>query len=126
MTGTQAYRLYRDPQRGRVAGVCAGLAEYTGVDLGVVRIGWFLGLVFFSVPVLLGYVLLWALLPVRPERVFASPEEEKLRRAVHLGPRRTLQDLRMKFRDVEHRVAALEAAVVSKEYALRREFRNID
>ena len=30
--------LYRDPQRGALGGVCAGLADYLGVEIWVVRL----------------------------------------------------------------------------------------
>ena len=33
-------KLYRDPQNGMIAGVCAGVAEYFGWDPTWVRLGW--------------------------------------------------------------------------------------
>ena len=30
--------LYRDPQKGKIAGVCAGLADYFGVETWIVRL----------------------------------------------------------------------------------------
>jgi len=38
--------LYRDPQRGKIAGVCAGLAEYFGVETWIVRLLAISGLIF--------------------------------------------------------------------------------
>ncbi len=31
--------LYRDKQNGKIMGVCAGIADYTGVNVGWVRLG---------------------------------------------------------------------------------------
>ena len=33
-------KLYRDPRNGMLAGVCAGIAEYLGIDPTVVRLIW--------------------------------------------------------------------------------------
>ena len=41
------YRLWRDRDRGIIAGVCAGIADYIGVEPIVVRLVAVLGLVFF-------------------------------------------------------------------------------
>src|SRR5262249_48688691 len=39
-TGTASRRLVRLPSRGRVAGVCAGLAEHFETDVTLVRLAW--------------------------------------------------------------------------------------
>ena len=55
-------RAARLPERGWVGGVCAGLAEYLGVDANLVRIGMVLAAVLL--PFGLGiYLLLWLVLP---------------------------------------------------------------
>ena len=60
-------RLYRDPQRGVVGGVCAGLGDYFGVDPVLVRVLFIIALVFTVVlPLLLVYLAMWALVPPRP------------------------------------------------------------
>ena len=68
MTGE--YSLYRDPANGRIAGVCAGLAEYFEVGTGLVRI-LFVLMIFVTTPVLavLIYAILAIVLPVRPWRL---------------------------------------------------------
>ena len=32
-------RFYRDKRNGKVMGICAGIADYTGFDVSLVRIG---------------------------------------------------------------------------------------
>ena len=51
------YRLYRDPRNGVLAGVCAGLAAYFGIERVAVRLAFVLALVFFFFPAALGYVV---------------------------------------------------------------------
>jgi phage shock protein C len=55
-------KLYRDEQRKTIGGVCAGLAEYFGVDVSVVRVIFVLALVLKGVG-FLPYIVLWIVLP---------------------------------------------------------------
>lgn len=56
-------RLER-PREGRmIAGVCAGLANYFGIDVTIVRIIWVLLLLPGGFPGLLPYIVLWILMP---------------------------------------------------------------
>lgn len=58
-------KLYRDEQHKTIGGVCAGLAEYFGVDISVVRLLFVLALVFKGGGFLI-YVILWIVLPKKP------------------------------------------------------------
>jgi len=68
------YGLYRDPARGWVAGVAAGLAERFGVSAGVLRLC-FLLMAFMGTPILAGvlYAVLAVLMPARPLLIDARP-----------------------------------------------------
>lgn len=63
-------QLFRDPERQKIAGVCAGLAHYTGMDmtlmraiwLGVSVLGIFTAAISTSLIILL-YIILWIVLP---------------------------------------------------------------
>ena len=60
-------RLTRDPARGVVGGVCAGLAEYVGMDVAVVRVLYVVLLIFTAgIPLVLLYLAMWALVPPKP------------------------------------------------------------
>ncbi|TWR26466.1 PspC domain-containing protein [Mucilaginibacter pallidiroseus] len=67
-------RLYRDERRKSIGGVCAGLAEYFGVDVSVVRVVFVLALLLKGVG-FLPYIVLWAVLPKKPYgyNEFGSP-----------------------------------------------------
>lgn len=62
-------KLQRIPHEGAVAGVCAGLGEYFGVDKTWIRVAFILTILFagqgigFAGPVL--YIIFWVVLPVK-------------------------------------------------------------
>ncbi|MDQ2103847.1 envelope stress response membrane protein PspC [Azospirillum isscasi] len=120
------HRLYRDPQRGVVGGVCAGIADYFGFRPGLVRLAVVLGTFFFMPPMILAYVIAVLVLPVKPPAVYRNPEEEAFWRGLSIKPDRTLAGLTQRFRDFEKRVGNLEAHVASNEFELNRAIRNLD
>lgn len=119
------HRLYRDPQGGKLAGVCAGIADYFGIDPTLLRIGAVLCLVFFFVPTVIGYLTAAAFLPVRPPAPYGSPEEEAFWRGVSTAPDRTLQALGAKFASLRERLERMEATITSQEFDLHRKFRDL-
>lgn len=119
-------RLYRDPRRGWIAGVCAGIADYFGLSPGFMRILTFISAVVFTVPTLVAYIIAALLLKRRPEHMYASREEEAFWRSVRLEPSRTAHDLARKFEELERRLRQAEARVTSSEFKLRREFQNLE
>ena len=68
-------RLYRDPRRGWLAGVCAGIADYFGVSACAVRCLVVLSGLMFTIPTVLAYVAAAMLLTRRPERLYENAEE---------------------------------------------------
>ena len=64
-------RLVR-PRNGRkIAGVCAGLAEYLDLDVTLIRLVWLI-VVIFAGAGLVAYVIAWIVMPEEPER-YAVP-----------------------------------------------------
>ena len=58
--------LARDPERGVIAGVLAGWAEYLDIDRSVVRAGFVLvSLLTAVVPGVLAYAAMWVVIPAR-------------------------------------------------------------
>jgi signal transduction histidine kinase/phage shock protein PspC (stress-responsive transcriptional regulator) len=55
--------LQRDPSRGLVAGVLAGLGKRTGIDPVILRVAFVIGAVVTGGLLLLAYLVLWAALP---------------------------------------------------------------
>jgi phage shock protein C len=119
------YRLYRDPARGWLAGVCAGIASYLGIEPVIIRLAFVLSLFLFFVPAVIGYIVLALALPVRPPDLYASGEEEAFWRGVATAPDETLHRLRRRFGDLESRLRALEGEVTSGDFELHRKFRDL-
>jgi phage shock protein PspC (stress-responsive transcriptional regulator) len=59
-------RLYRSRTDVMIGGVCAGVAEYFGVDVTLVRLLWALAALFPPAPGVLAYIIAWIIVPVRP------------------------------------------------------------
>jgi phage shock protein PspC (stress-responsive transcriptional regulator) len=72
------YGLFRDPSRGWIAGVSAGLAERFGLTDTVIRL-LFVLLAFAGTPILavIGYTVLAVSMPVRP--VFLETRADRAR-----------------------------------------------
>ncbi|UEM03020.1 envelope stress response membrane protein PspC [Skermanella rosea] len=120
------HRLYRDRERGKLFGVCAGLADYFGVDAFLVRLGVALGGIFFTMPVVGAYLLAALVLKNKPARVYASREEEDFWRTVATKPDVTIAGLKHKFREMERRLGGMETYVSSKEFELDRAINDLD
>jgi len=120
------HRLWRDTDRGIIAGVCAGIAGYLGVEPIVVRLVAVLGLVFFFPPTIVAYVILALVLRPKPPTLYASPDEEAFWRGVGTAPADTLHSLKRKFADLEARLGQMESQVASGDFDLHRRFRDLD
>jgi phage shock protein C len=118
-------RLYRDPSRGWLAGVCAGIAAYFGIEPVLVRLGFLASLVFFFLPAAIGYVILAIALPPRPQGLYGSREEEAFWRSAATAPDDTLHTLNRRFGELETRLRSLEGAVTARDFDLRRKFHDL-
>jgi phage shock protein C len=122
---SRRHRLWRDSDRGIIAGVCAGIADYIGVEPIVMRLVAVLGLVFFFPPTIVVYVILALVLRPKPSALYASADEEAFWRGVGTAPADTLQSLKRKFVDLEARLAQMEGQVTSGDFELHRKFRDL-
>jgi len=119
------HRLYRDRARGMLAGVCAGIADYAGVEPVVIRVGAVLGLFLFPPVTLIAYIVLALALPVKPPALYANREEETFWRGVSMAPDDTFHSLKRKFTDLEARLGHMETQVASGDFELHRKFRDL-
>jgi phage shock protein C len=118
--------LYRDPQHGKIAGVCAGLADYFGVRVTGLRIALILLSIFgFFGPVLVGYIVLAVLLHPKPAHLFRDSDDEAFWRSVVRRPADTVSGLARRFRELDQRLARLERKVTSPDEVLRAQFRQL-
>lgn len=69
-------RLYRSRKNQQLAGVCAGVADYLGLDPTIVRLLWVI-LAIAGGPGVLLYLIMWAIVPEEPEFVQATADKAK-------------------------------------------------
>jgi phage shock protein C len=120
-------KLYRNPRRGMVFGVCAGIAEYFGFDVTVTRVIVAVGAFFSFFLFVVAYVVLGLILPVRAYGPEPGREAgDRLDRQVRSSPHDTLANVRYRFRDLDARLQRLEKYVTSNRYKLDREFRKLE
>lgn len=122
----QSRRLYRDQYKGKIAGVCAGLADYFGVEIWIVRLLAITGLIFTGFMTFMAYCAAWLLLDKRPAR----PVDESImmkERSWQAGatPRQALGRVSAELDRMEPRLQAMEKLVTSREFHLEREFRKL-
>lgn len=126
--GPNQHKLYRNRREGKLAGVCAGLADYFGTEVGYVRLAVILGAVFFSPFVPLAYLAMAIFLrPGDPIATrYESPEEERFWRTYSVKPKATFSELKHRFRALDARIGDMERVVTTSEFNLRREFRDLE
>jgi phage shock protein C len=118
-------KLYRNPRRGMIFGVCAGIAEYFGFDVAVTRVVVAVGAL-FAFPMICGaYLLLGFLLPCKSYTGTERDTVDPVQRQVRSSPHETLASARYRFRDLDARLQRLEKYVTSSRYKLDREFRKL-
>lgn len=122
-------RLRRNKIDGVLGGVCAGLGDYFGLDPIIVRIIFVLLVVFTAFPLLV-YFILWIFIP-SDKRAPYRREYREARRARRESPENpvrtaTFRDVKSKFRSLETRLQDLERSITSKEWTLRRQFRDLE
>ena len=117
--GFASRKLWRDPQRGKLMGVCAGLSEYLNVPVNLIRImviiSLFIGLFMITVVVYfsLGYFL--EKRPLRDDGENNAPPD-----AASL-----LDALESETAGNERRLREIERYVTSETFSLRSRFRQL-
>ena len=119
-------KLYLDKKNAKISGVCAGIADYFGIDPMMVRISAVLIALFGGGIIIIGYILLAIFLSAKPVDMFESAKEGEFWKSVRTEPTNTVRDIRHKFRDIERRLRAAEAHVTSPQYNLHREINDLD
>ncbi len=115
-------RFYRDKRHGKVMGVCAGIADYTGFDVNLVRVC-FLAAAFMSGGGILPfYFIAGFITPTKPSELeHVDREERQFWQGVRASPTRTARDIRSRFKDIDRRLADIESYVTTENRSLARE-----
>ena len=147
--------LHRDPDNGRIAGVCAGVAEYFGLETWLVRILTVTGFFLLAGPfMLVAYVAAWFILDKKPGTTgskkkhafkghaakqnfqgkgwYYGDQDESKKVEVKTQvwqagepPRQAYYDIKHRFKGVEKRLRNIETYVTSSEFQLNREINKL-
>ncbi|NQY47612.1 MAG: envelope stress response membrane protein PspC [Colwellia sp.] len=141
--------LYRNAEQGKIAGVCAGIADYFGWETWLVRILVVSGVLFGMPFLILGYIAGWFILDKSPEKIVkgdqgtsryanssqqgrqeydVSNESIKVKARIWQAgepPKQALYDIGRKFRSLEKKVQAMEQYVTSAEFTVSREINKL-
>jgi phage shock protein C len=134
--------LYRDPKNGKIAGVCAGVAEYFGWELWLVRIITITGFLLSGSFFVVAYIAGWFILDKKPEgsivsaasNKFKDVKDEILEKSIEVKekvwqagepPRQALHDILSKFDGVEEKLQKMEKHVTSPQFTVSREINKL-
>ncbi|WP_156256433.1 envelope stress response membrane protein PspC [Sandarakinorhabdus oryzae] len=119
-------RFYLDKRNGKIMGVCAGIADYFGWDVTLVRIGFALGAILGSGSTILAYLVIGWVANSKPAMLYdESPERMEFWRDVRVQPKRTLRDVNAQFRDADRRLRDLEFHLTSESRQLADEIEKL-
>jgi len=119
-------RFYRDKRHGKVFGVCAGIADYTGFDVSLVRVAFIAAIFMSGCGVLPFYFIAAMVTPTKPEALErVDREEQQFWQGVRASPARATRDIRSRFKDIDRRLADIESYVTTENRSLAREIEQL-
>ena len=119
-------RFYRDAVNGKVMGVCAGIADYTGMDVTLIRIMMVAAILLGSgSPIVLYFIAGW-MTPKKPNDLsYVDDEDRRFWQGVRQSPTRSARDIRGRMRDIDRRLADIESYVTTENRSLAREIEQL-
>ncbi|WP_105168904.1 envelope stress response membrane protein PspC [Pseudoalteromonas sp. T1lg23B] len=126
--------LYRDPKRGKIAGVCAGLSDYFNMELWLVRILVITAVLLSGGPLfVVAYIACWFILDTKPySGAHKSDNDNDDPISVKFKvwqkgepPRRALFDLKERLTRLDSRIQNMEKYVTSSEFTVSREIKKL-
>ena len=119
-------KFYRDKVNAKWLGVCAGLADYTGIDVMWVRVATVMGVWATGGGLLVLYVVMGWIADGKPAAQYHDdPDRAKFWTDVRTAPQRTVRDVHSRFRDIDRRLRDIEAHAVNSNTRLAAEIDNL-
>jgi len=107
-------RFETDRENGKLLGVCAGIANATGIDVTIVRIGWVLATVLGLFP--------WSLIAYGVAAMIGKPRSHS---GYSLARSASAEEQRQRMRNIDLRMQAIETYVTSSNSQLAREIEEL-
>ena len=122
---TPRTRFYRDKVHGKFMGVCAGIADYTGIDVLWIRLA-AVGLTLAGVGIIpLAYLGIGIFANKKPAGLYGDRSEQKFWQGVRQSPTRTAREVRARFREIDRRLAEVETFYVTSNPRLSAEIERL-
>ena len=118
-------QFYLDKQNAKWLGVCSGIADYTGLDITLVRVGMVVLMWLTGGVILLAYLAAGYLAPKKPVGLYQSEDNAKFWQGVRTNPKRSTAEVRSKFRDIDRRLADIELMYTSRNTRLADEIEQL-
>jgi phage shock protein C len=119
-------KFYLDKQNAKWKGVCAGISDYTGVDVLWVRLGAVILTLAGGFPwTLFAYVGAAWFGNKKPIHLYVDNDDQKFWQGVRQSPARTTRDIRSRFREIDNRLADVELYYVSNNKQLADEIESL-
>lgn len=120
-------KFYLDKQNAKWKGVCAGIADYTGIDPLWVRLAT-AAMIFIAQQwwIIIAYMVIAWVTPNKPIGLYQqSADEEKFWQGVRTNPKRSTAEVRSKFRELDRRLADIELHYTSRNTQLANEIESL-
>ena len=119
-------RFYRNKRKGKLMGICAGIADYTGFDVSMVRIAFVAAIFLSSGSILPVYFVAGWITPNKPRELESTDREEReFWQSVRRSPTRTAREIRLRLKDIDRRLGDVENYVTSENRSLAREIEQL-
>ena len=119
-------RFYLDKRHKKILGVCAGIANYTGLDVNLVRIGLVLSIFVGAGALIPVYFIAGWIASDEPREIAAeSKDERQFWQGVRASPAQSAREIRSRMRDIDRRLADIEYYVTTENRSLAREIEQL-
>lgn len=119
-------KFYLDKRNGKIMGVCSGIADYTGLDVSLVRIMMVGAFLMSGGSVLPLYFVAGIIADDKPrELALEDQEHQRFWQGVRQSPARSARDIRSRMRDIDRRIADIESYVTTENRSLAREIERL-
>lgn len=119
-------RFYRNKRKGKINGICAGIADYTGLDVTLVRIGLIAAIVLGAGALLPVYFIAGWIADDQPREIAEDSKDERVFwQGVRASPSQSARDIRGRMREIDRRLADIEQYVTTENRSLAREIEQL-
>ena len=127
----QRKTLYRDPKNGKLGGVCAGIAEYFGAEVWIIRLLAVSAFLFSGgFLIVLAYIAAYFILDEMPEQrewqqsIYKKHNVKKKPWQSGQSAQQILENINSELDQIEDDIEHMEAYVTSFAFKMDREFSN--